>query len=96
MLLGTQCLFIDTFVVKEIRWYPQATQVNRPAAPVNLPYTQAAFSSAANNAASQPSLRLIRSRDWMPWSLLAAGAVVVIYTFSLPGRAVPPRTETAT
>lgn len=31
-----------------------------------------------------PSLRDFHPPEWAPWSLLAAGAVVIIYTFTLP------------
>ena len=30
------------------------------------------------------SKRVIQSKDWVPWSLLAVGAIVVLYTYSLP------------
>jgi hypothetical protein len=30
--------------------------------------------------------REIRPADWTPWSLLAAGAVTILYSFSLPRR----------
>lgn len=28
--------------------------------------------------------RVVQTRDWMPWSLLGAGALIVLYTHSLP------------
>lgn len=30
--------------------------------------------------------RVVAPPDWAPWSLLSAGAVVVIYSFTLPAR----------
>jgi len=33
-----------------------------------------------------PSLRAVTPPDWAPWSLLAGGAVVMIYSFTIPKR----------
>lgn len=30
--------------------------------------------------------RVIYTKDWMPWSLMAAGTVIVLYTYTLPRR----------
>ena len=39
----------------------------------------------ANNVLAKPG-RVIRSQDWMPWSLLAIGSVVMLYTRSFGAR----------
>ncbi len=33
-----------------------------------------------------PAYREIAPADWAPWSLLSAGAVVVLYSFTLPAK----------
>ena len=53
----------------------------------------AGFQSAGNNLAPPPAAvpknkprvrrpRIIQVKDWMPWSLLAAGTIIVLYTQS--------------
>ncbi len=45
-------------------------------------------SGAMTQAAARltPGAREFAPPDWAPWSLLAAGAVVILYTFTLPKR----------
>lgn len=38
------------------------------------------------DAGSQTSMREIVPPDWVPWSLLAGGAVVMLYSFTIPQR----------
>ena len=46
-------------------------------------YSQAsAVRNATGGAINRPK-RVYQTRDWMPWSLLAAGAVVVMYSASM-------------
>jgi hypothetical protein len=37
-------------------------------------------------AGAQASMREIVPPDWAPWSMLAAGAVVMLYSFTIPQR----------
>jgi hypothetical protein len=30
-------------------------------------------------------LKILRTKEWMPWSLIAAGTIIVLYTKSLSG-----------
>ena len=30
--------------------------------------------------------KVFQTKEWMPWSLLAAGAIIVLYTYSMPKR----------
>jgi hypothetical protein len=39
---------------------------------------------AADSAAAMPAMREIKPPEWAPWSLLSAGAVVMLYTITLP------------
>lgn len=49
----------------------------------------APLTEARRNASQSPSstrIRIIQPKDWMPWSLLAAGTLVVLYTNTTSGR----------
>ncbi len=48
------------------------------AAPAN------AVAIGQQNRANQP--QIIQPPEWAPWSLLSAGAVVIIYSFTIPRR----------
>ena len=40
-----------------------------------------------STGAGQPATqRVITPPEWAPWSLMSAGTVVMIYSFTLPGR----------
>ena len=50
--------------------------------------------TGANGTSTIPSAPLATRREvappeWAPWSLLSAGAVVVLYSFTLPKRVAP-------
>lgn len=86
IFLGLECLFIEQIVVKDFR-----KKSKTPVA--NSAYQTASFQTTpiSSAASSNPRYIVFKPKEWMPWSLLAAGAVVVIYTFSLPGRS--PKVE---
>jgi hypothetical protein len=48
------------------------------------PGRDATASALAQQAA--PALREILPPEWAPWSLLSAGAVVMLYSFTLPAK----------
>lgn len=54
--------------------------------------SQGLFQTASWNGPSvenaQPKTILYRPADWMPWSFLAAGTIITLYTFTLTPR--PP------
>jgi hypothetical protein len=43
----------------------------------------AAEASVSSEAVQQNQ---IKTREWMPWSFLSAGAVIILYTITLPKR----------
>jgi len=43
-------------------------------------------SSRPSGAGQQPTQRVISPPDWAPWSLMSAGTVVMLYSFTIPGR----------
>jgi hypothetical protein len=51
---------------------------------VLLPSREATASALAQQVA--PSYREITPAEWAPWSLLSAGAVVILYSFTLPAK----------
>ncbi len=86
IVLGLQSLFVEQILVKDIQlgvWGSHATGEYPNALFQNANYSP--YSNVANQPQA-PRYRLFKTRDWMPWSLLAAGAIIVIYTFSLPNR----------
>jgi hypothetical protein len=48
------------------------------------PSRQATAAALAQQVA--PSYREITPAEWAPWSLLSAGAVVILYSFTLPAK----------
>lgn len=48
------------------------------------PSRESTASALAQQAA--PSYREITPPEWAPWSLLSGGAVVVLYSFTLPAK----------
>jgi hypothetical protein len=67
-ILGVECMMID-----------KAILVDRGDAPAA---TTDAFGQSL--AAAPAGKRELVPPDWAPWSLLSAGAVVMLYSFTLP------------
>lgn len=67
LILGGECLIVEKAVL--------ASSPKEAAAPMN-PFD--------NQQVSQPpASRELRPPEWAPWSLLSAGAVIMLYTFTL-------------
>jgi len=68
IILGVECLLIDSAVLAAgVVDDPMASQQN------------VMFGGQASSIQS----RIFRPAEWIPWSLLASGAVVLIYSISL-------------
>ena len=94
LILGAETLIVDKFIMtggrlRKITSAPADGLNPGLSAQTNLnggyyqqasyqPYT-ATIARPQNNAS-----RIVQTKDWMPWSLLAAGALIVLYTYSLP------------
>ena len=81
ILLGSQLFFVEQVEIRQLR----------PATPNTAANTGSAYDSAFQNASAQqpapaPRTVTISRKEWMPWSLLAIGSIVVIYTFTIPRR----------
>lgn len=48
--------------------------------------TQAQEADALGFATPAPKNRVVVPADWAPWAFLAGGAVVILYSFSIPKR----------
>ena len=92
LILGGQSLIVDKIVMAEARQLPKAISGSRYPNGANgnnvfrnagyqQPYYQNVSSGVAN--LRQPK-RVFQTKEWMPWSLLAAGTIIVLYTYSLP------------
>lgn len=65
----------------------QAAGGNSPFALTGYGSNPNELASAANGGWKTPkSPKIIATQDWMPWSLIAAGTIIMLYTNSLSGR----------
>ena len=76
IILGTECLFVEQVEVVKLRPDP------KPASGVTSLFQTASYQTGSTRLPT----RTFPTKEWMPWSLLAAGAIVVIYTYSIPRR----------
>ncbi len=71
IIVGVECLLIDSATLASER--TETVQVNPG-------WFQPAQTLEVSNS------RVIRPKEWIPWSSLATGAVVLLYSFTLPRR----------
>ncbi len=69
-IVGAECLVIERAYLKP--------QQRRPAEPTSV--------SLFGRTPAAPPRREWTPPEWAPWSLLSAGAVIVLYSFTLPRR----------
>ncbi len=86
ILSGAQLFFVEQLEIKRIRGAkPTAVNNNNNFNGYqSSPFQQASY--ATPQVAATPATFLYKPKDWMPWSLLAVGAIVMIYTFTIPRR----------
>jgi hypothetical protein len=70
-ILGAECLAVDRFVITSER------------APVDPAAPPAPATLFGGPAASVPAKRDIEPPEWAPWSLLSAGAVIILYALTI-------------
>ena len=95
LILGAQTLIVDRWLISTSggpvnqavsKYYNNNQNFNG-----QTPFRSASFSNGPNNlngfnqTAQRPAKRqrIFKTREWMPWSLLAAGTIVVLYAYSL-------------
>ncbi|MBX3416594.1 MAG: hypothetical protein KF851_03250 [Pirellulaceae bacterium] len=76
LIVGGETLVVDKFVMADSKGIPRLVTGNQP----NSDF-QTGFNSSPGTNIRQ-SGRTIATKDWMPWCLLAAGAVTIMYTSS--------------
>ena len=76
LVLGTETLIVTKFVMADGNRVPRIVS-GQGSQNTAGPFIQTGYSSLK---------REIMTKDWMPWCLLAAGAITVMYTCSLHNR----------
>ncbi len=71
VIIGAQCLVIDRVVLAN-------------GAPAEARPTGTLFGTQTGSSAMGG--KVLTPPDWAPWSLMATGAVVIIYSFTVPKR----------
>ena len=86
MLLGGECFILDRIELSQSFTSIVAGRDNAASAVAASPINANFFQNSGykyqspNGAAAAGRSRMFRPREWMPWSLLAAGAIIVMYT----------------
>lgn len=83
LILGGETLVVDKYLMADSRKLPRIIQGNPQQA--NNPFQQVGYQNLTGQVSRTPN-RVVQTKDWMPWSLLATGAIIVLYTYSLPLR----------
>lgn len=73
IVVGVECLLIESATL--------ASDPPRRATPVS----NGAWFQQPQMMQVEPA-RVVTPEDWIPWSAIASGAVVVLYAFTLPAR----------
>lgn len=99
IVLGVESLVVDQVIFDSNRPIP-ALVAGKTGGGNGNPFsglTQTPFQNAGFGS-STPTLnggdgKAFKTRDWMPWSLLAFGAITVMYTISLPPAPSRPKSK---
>ncbi len=81
IVFGAELFFVDELEIRKVR-----QGANDAQATANTGFFQTASYSGYNNPANPAKTTLYKPADWMPWSFLAGGSIIVIYTFTLTSR----------
>lgn len=85
LILGAESLLVDKVVVKNST--PTPARIAKQEQTGTSPFQNAGFRSQnyyQEELQQEPAVkRSYHTREWMPWSLLAAGTITVLYTYSL-------------
>lgn len=81
LILGAQTLVVDRWVLANDS--PLTTAVNDPGYYNRSTFRPAGYSTYSGvTPQTFGPRRVYQTREWMPWSLLAAGTIIVLYTYS--------------
>ncbi len=84
LILGGETLVVDKYLMADGRKIPRIIKGGSPSQ-MGSPFQQVGYSGNVQRPNNGPN-RVVQTKDWMPWSLLATGAIIVLYTYSLPAR----------
>ncbi len=77
VMLGIECFMFDQVEVTRLRGNQNQSTIN-----ANSLFRPASYQTVSMGAQTVN----VTVREWMPWSLMAVGAIVLIYTFTIPRR----------
>ena len=81
-IMGAQCLVVEKIVLAD-----HQNVKSESAQPTNSLYKQVGYQATGGQLKNgRPESRIYEPKSWIPWSLLASGAIVILYTHSLPKR----------
>lgn len=83
LILGGETLVVDKYLMADGRKLPRIIKGSPDQ--FNSPFQQAGYQNFPGQVSQSPN-RVVQTKDWMPWSLLATGTIIVLYTYSLPLR----------
>lgn len=87
LVLGAQTLVVDRWIMSNSSSLANLVEGNANSSSSNI--LTAGFSNNAgsyyDSSRSNAVKRVYQTREWMPWSLLAAGTMIVLYTYSSGG-----------
>lgn len=81
IVLGAELFFVDELEIRKVRGGANDSQEAANAGP----FQSASFTNNTNPQSKAKTV-LYKPADWMPWSFLAGGTIIVIYTFTLTSR----------
>jgi len=80
IIIGAQCLVVESVIVSK----PTSAKTGAPTQ--QDIYSQASYDGSNYSSNTAPARKTFKPKDWMPWSLLAGGIVIVIYTRTFGNR----------
>jgi hypothetical protein len=79
MVLGAESLIVEKFSLTDSRRLSRLVSPD----PISTAPSAGTFSRASYEVPKETAKgRTLKTREWMPWSLIAAGAITVMYTSS--------------
>lgn len=85
IILGTECMLLDRVELSPAVTQHQQSLANDYSRP-SL-FQNSVFQFQDNNVVGPR--RVFKPREWMPWSLIATGIIIVVYTSSYQRRSAP-------
>ncbi len=87
IIVGAECLLVDRVELTPTV-AAQFSNANAMDSPISSVFQNSGFQYST--AAAQTRTKTFKPREWMPWSLIAAGILTVVYTTSYARRKAAP------